>query len=57
MQETFGVNMLALVDGEPRVLNLVQVIGYYIDHQKDVIIRRTNSNSPRPKTVPISSKA
>ena len=41
MQETFGVNMLALVNGEPKVLNLKQVIGHYIDHQKDVITRRT----------------
>lgn len=41
MQETFGVNMLALVDGQPRVLNLHEVIRYYIDHQKVVIIRRT----------------
>ncbi len=49
MQETFGVNMLALVDGEPRVLNLVQVIGYYIDHQKDVIIRRTKFELAKAK--------
>ena len=41
MQETFGVNMLALVDGEPRVLNLKQVIHHYIQHQADVITRRT----------------
>lgn len=41
MQETFGVNMLALVDGRPRVLNLREVIYYYLEHQKDVIVRRT----------------
>lgn len=41
MQETFGVIMLALVDNEPKILNLRQVIDYYIAHQKDVIIRRT----------------
>ncbi|HMM22523.1 MAG TPA: DNA gyrase subunit A [Selenomonadales bacterium] len=41
MQETFGVNMLALVDGQPRVLNLHEVIRHYIDHQEVVIIRRT----------------
>ncbi|MBR3722265.1 MAG: DNA gyrase subunit A [Selenomonadaceae bacterium] len=40
-QESFGVNMLALVDGSPKVLNLKQVLCYYIDHQKDVITRRT----------------
>lgn len=41
LQDTFGVIMLALVDGEPRVLTLKQVLEHYIDHQKDVIIRRT----------------
>ncbi|HEU4962439.1 MAG TPA: DNA gyrase subunit A [Bacilli bacterium] len=41
MQSTFGVNMLALVHGEPKVLNLREVIYYYIEHQKDVIRRRT----------------
>lgn len=40
MQDTFGVIMLALVDGQPKVLNLKTVIGHYIDHQKDVITRR-----------------
>jgi len=38
---SFGVIMLALVDGVPRVLNLAQVLKYYLEHQKDVIIRRT----------------
>ena len=41
MQDTFGVIMLALVDGEPRVLNLKELLHYYIEHQKDVIVRRT----------------
>ena len=41
MQETFGANMLALVDGQPRVMNLKEILYHYIDHQKDVIIRRT----------------
>ncbi len=41
LQDTFGVNMLALVDGEPKVLSLKQVIDYYIAHQKDVVTRRT----------------
>ncbi|MCL6636037.1 MAG: DNA gyrase subunit A, partial [Peptococcaceae bacterium] len=41
MQETFGVIMLALVDGQPRVLNLKQVLFHYLEHQKDVIVRRT----------------
>lgn len=41
MQDTFGVIMLALVDGEPRILNLKQMLFYYLEHQKDVIVRRT----------------
>ncbi len=41
MQDTFGVIMLALVDGRPRILNLKEVLHYYILHQKDVITRRT----------------
>lgn len=41
MQETFGVNMLALVGGVPKVLNLQQMLYYYIEHQRDVILRRT----------------
>ncbi|KEO81229.1 DNA gyrase subunit A [Tumebacillus flagellatus] len=41
LQSTFGVNMLALVNKEPRVLNLREVIYYYLEHQKDVITRRT----------------
>jgi DNA gyrase subunit A len=41
LQDTFGVNMLALVDGVPRTLNLKQMIRHYIDHQVDVVTRRT----------------
>jgi DNA gyrase subunit A len=41
MQDTFAVNMLALVDGQPRVLNIREVLDCYIKHQKDVIVRRT----------------
>ena len=41
MQETFGAIMLALVDGEPKVLSLKSMLNYYIEHQKDVITRRT----------------
>lgn len=41
MQDTFGVNMLALVNGHPKVLNLQQVLQYYLEHQKEVILRRT----------------
>ena len=41
MQDTFGVIMLALVDGQPMVLNLLEMLGYYIKHQEEVVTRRT----------------
>ena len=41
MQDTFGIIMLALVDGEPKVLTLRQCLDHYIDHRKEVILRRT----------------
>lgn len=41
MQETFGVILLALVDKEPKILNLREIIDHYIHHQEDVITRRT----------------
>ena len=41
LQDTFGVIMLALVNNEPRILNLKQVLEYYLKHQEDVVTRRT----------------
>jgi DNA gyrase subunit A len=41
LQDTFGVNMLAIVDGVPRTLRLDQMVRYYVEHQVDVIVRRT----------------
>jgi len=41
LQDSFGVIMLALVDGVPRTLNLAEMVGYYVDHQVDVVTRRT----------------
>jgi DNA gyrase subunit A len=41
LQTTFGVNMVALVDGVPRTLSLRQMLVYYLDHQKEVVTRRT----------------
>ncbi len=55
MQESFGVIMLALVDGQPQVLNLQQIISLYLKHQKEVITRRTrfdlNKNLDRAHIV------
>ncbi len=41
MQDTFGIIMLALVNGEPKILTLKQCMEYYIDHRKEVVLRRT----------------
>ena len=41
LQQGFGVIMLSLVDGVPRTLNVKEMLHYYIEHQKDVITRRT----------------
>lgn len=41
LQDTFGVIMLALVNNEPRILNLYQMLDYYLKHQKEVVTRRT----------------
>ena len=41
MEDSFGINLLSLVDGVPKVLNLKQMLYYFIEHQKEVIVRRT----------------
>src|ERR1700727_2359994 len=41
MQTTFGVNMVALVDNVPRTLSLREVLGHYVDHHREVMVRRT----------------
>src|SRR5690625_7459211 len=41
MQTTFGVNMLALVDGQPKVLTIKETLEHYLEHQKVIIERRT----------------
>lgn len=44
LQDTFAINMLALVGGEPRILNLKQMLRHYIDHQREVVERRIKFN-------------
>ena len=41
LQDTFGVIMLALVDNQPKILNLKEMLSHYLNHQKDVVTRRT----------------
>lgn len=47
LQDSFGYNVVALVDGVPRTLNLAQMIGHYLDHQMEVIERRTRDRLER----------
>ena len=49
LETTFGIINLALVDGVPKVLNLKELIEYYIDHQKDVVTRRTSFDLSKAK--------
>ncbi len=49
LQSTFGVNMLALVDGSPRLLSLKQVLRYYVEHRSDVIRRRSEYELQKAK--------
>ena len=41
LQDSFGIIMLALVDGEPKVMNILDMLHFYLEHQKDVVTRRT----------------
>jgi len=41
LQDSFGVILLALVNGEPKIMNLLEMLKHYLDHQKDVVTRRT----------------
>jgi len=49
LQSTFGVQMLALVNGEPRLLSLKAALKHYIDHQRNVIVRRTEFELERTR--------
>lgn len=57
LQDSFGIIMLALVNGHPRILNLKQILEYYLDHQKDVITRKCRYELKKPKNGPISWRA
>ncbi len=49
LQETFAINMLALVNNEPKTLNLKQMLSYYLDHQEDVLRRKTQYDLEKAK--------
>ncbi len=56
LQDSFGMNMLSLVNNEPKVLNLKQMLDYYLDHQKDVVTRRTKYDLKKAEDRAISWK-
>jgi len=49
MQTTFGISNIAIVDGEPRIVNLRDIIDHYVNHRVDVITRRTNYDLNKAK--------
>src|SRR5205823_10956235 len=51
LRQTFGIIMLALVNGQPKILNLAQVIGLFLAHRKEVIVRRTRYELARAKAA------
>ena len=51
LQDTFGVIMLALVDNQPKVLNLKEMLVHYLNHQKDVVTRRTKYELNKAKEI------
>ncbi len=53
MQVTFGINMVALDNGQPKVLNLRQIIEAFVKHRREVVTRRTILNCVKPVNVPI----
>ena len=54
MQESFGIIQLALVKGHPRILNLKEILVYYLEHQKKSLPARRGMNSIKPRKGPIS---
>ena len=49
MQQTFGVSLLALVDGEPRLLSLKRMLMYFLEHRQEVIVRRSKFELAKAK--------
>lgn len=49
LQTSYGINMLALVNGEPRVLSLKEILEKYIEYQREIIVRRTNFDLDKAK--------
>ncbi len=50
LQDTFSINMLALIDNEPKIFNLIEMLDSYLNHQKDVVTRRTQFDLKKAET-------
>ena len=57
MRQTFGVNMLALVDGEPRLLSLKRALHLYVEHSRDIIRRRSEYDLARAEAGTYSRRS
>ena len=57
MEDSFGINNVALVDGQPRTLGLKELLEVYLEHRFDVVRRRSSSAAARPRTGCTSSTA
>ena len=57
LQDSFGMNMVALVDGQPRLLNLKQFLEFFLVHRREVVTRRTCSTCARRASAGTSWKA
>ena len=56
LQTTFGYNAVALVEGVPRTLSLLEMIRHYLDYQREIISRRSSTSSAAPRPARMSSR-
>jgi len=56
LERTFGIINLALVDGQPKVLTLKEMLAEYVAHRREVVRRRSSTTSRRPRTARTSSR-
>lgn len=57
LETSFGIIMLAVVDNRPVLLNLKTALAYFLDHRREVVVRRTKFELRKAEAVPISWKA
>jgi DNA gyrase/topoisomerase IV subunit A len=57
LQTVFGINMVALVDGQPKLLNLKEILEAFLRHRREVVTRARSSSCARRASAPMSSRA